>query len=368
MTATAGYLKSDNRFTSDTWLTSGQNLLEQAGIRGIPTAGREDFLGPPNVNLTGYQAGFSSPAFGVPGRLWSDVWNAKVSVTSVRGTHSLSAGYEYNDRSVYARHGSHSPRGSFDFNGQYTGDGFADFLLGLTSGTRRNYPLETFGLESSPYTGAFIQDFWKVRSDLTISLGLRFERWSEKKLVNGNGATFDPAIGKVIAAVDENGQVNLNGQPIAPFLAAATQGLWVPATEVGIPNSLYEADNRFGPRIGATWRPAGIEDFVVRGGYGTYYSGFTGNRSASSIVGLAVLDLGGPVLQQSAAAALGDGVAGESPELHPAVGRRGAGLEHRRGDDARVQRVGAEGAAVAVGADGVVRRHAREGSGVAESL
>jgi hypothetical protein len=286
LTATAGYLKSDNRFTSDTWLSGSQNLLEQAGIRGIPTAGREDFLGPPNVNLTGYQAGFSSPAFGVPGRLWSDVWNAKVSLTSVRGAHSLSAGYEYNDRSVYARHGSHSPRGTFDFNGQYTGDGFADFLLGLTSGTRRNYPLETFGLESSPYTGAFVQDFWKVRSDLTVSLGLRFERWSEKKLVNGNGATFDPAIGKVIAAVDENGQVNLSGQPISPFLAAATQGLWVPATEVGIPNSLYEADNRFGPRIGATWRPAGIEDFVVRGGYGTYYSGFTGNRSASSIVGL----------------------------------------------------------------------------------
>lgn len=286
VTATAGHLKSDNRFNSDTFLTSGQNLLEQAGVRGIPTAGREDFLGPPNLNLTGYQAGVSSPLFGVPGRLWSDVWNAKVSVTSVRGSHSLSAGYEYNDRSVYARHGSHSPRGSFDFNGQYTGDGFADFLLGLTSGTRRNYPLETFGLESSPYTGAFIQDFWKVRSDLTVSLGLRFERWSEKRLVNGNGATFDPAIGKVIAAVDEDGRVNLNGQPVAPFLAAATQGLWVPATEVGIPNSLYEADNRFGPRIGATWRPGGIEDFVVRGGYGTYYSGFTGNRSASSIVGL----------------------------------------------------------------------------------
>jgi hypothetical protein len=286
LTATAGYLKSDNRFTSDTWLTSGQNLLEQAGIRGIPSAGREDFLGPPNVNITGYQAGFSSPAFGVPGRLWSDVWNAKVSLTSVRGTHSLSAGYEYNDRSVYARHGSHSPRGTFDFNAQYTGDGFADYLLGLTSGTRRNYPLETFGLESSPYTGVFVQDFWKVRSDLTISLGLRFERWGEKKLVNGNGATFDPAIGKVIAAVDENGQVNLGGQPVAPFLAAATQGLWVPAPDVGIPNSLYEADNRFGPRIGATWRPQGIDDFVVRGGYGTYYSGFTGNRSASSIVGL----------------------------------------------------------------------------------
>jgi hypothetical protein len=35
-----------------------------------------------------------------------------------------------------------------------------------------------------------------------------------------------------------------------------------------------------------TWRPEVIEDFVVRGGYGIYYNSFTGNRSASSIVGL----------------------------------------------------------------------------------
>ena len=88
------------------------------------------------------------------GRLWSDVINAKASLTWLLAAHSLSTGYEFNNRSVYGRHGSHSPRGSFDFNGQYTGDGFADYLLGLTSGTRRNFPLETFGLDSSPYSGA----------------------------------------------------------------------------------------------------------------------------------------------------------------------------------------------------------------------
>lgn len=282
LTATAGILRSDNRFTSP--IVGTENLAEQAGIQGIATAGREDFVGPPNVGITGY-TGFNT-AFGVPGRLWSDVRNAKVSLTWVRRAHSLSSGYEWNDRSVYGRHGSHSPRGSFDFNGQYSGDGFADYLLGLTSGTRRNFPLETFGLKSSPYSAAFVQDFWKVRSDLTIGLGVRYERWHEKTLVNGNGATFDPATGMVIAGVDENGSVNLNGQPIAPFLARATQGLWVPASEVGVPGGLFKANGHFSPRIGATWRPPVINDFVVRGGFGTYYSSFTGNRSASSVVGL----------------------------------------------------------------------------------
>ena len=115
---------------------------------------------------------------------------------------------------------SHSPRGSFDFNAQYTGDGFADYLLGLTSGSRRNFPLETFGLDSSPYSGAFVQDFWKVRSNLTLGLGLRYEYWHSKSLRAGNGATFDPAVGKVIAGVDSDGKVNLTNQPVSPGVDA----------------------------------------------------------------------------------------------------------------------------------------------------
>jgi hypothetical protein len=282
LTVTAGYLKSDNRFTSP--VVGSENLVEQAGIRGIATAGREDFVGLPNVGITGY-TGFNT-AFGVNGRLWSDVMNAKASLTWLRDAHSLSTGYEYNNRSVYGRHGSHSPRGSFDFNGQYTGDGFADFLLGLTSGTRRNFPLETFGLDSSPYSGAFVQDFWKVRSNLTLGLGLRYEYWHSKELRAGNGATFDPRVGKVIAGVDSDGGVNLTQQPVAPFLAAATQGLWVRASEVDVPGGLFKASGRFSPRVGLTWRPEAIGDLVLRGGYGIYYNSFTGNRSASSIVGL----------------------------------------------------------------------------------
>jgi hypothetical protein len=282
LTVTGGYVKSDNRFTSP--VVGEQNLVEQAGIRGIGTAGREDFVGLPNVAITGY-TGFNT-AFGVNGRLWGDVTNAKVSLTWVRGAHSLSTGYEYNDRSVFGRHGSHSPRGSFDFNAQYTGDGFADFLLGLTSGSRRNFPLESFGLDRSPYSGMFVQDFWKLRSNLTIGLGLRYEYWHSKELRAGNGATFDPAIGKVIAGVDSDGRVNLTNQPVSPFLAAATEGLWVPANEVGIPAGLFEANGNFSPRVGLTWRPELLDDFVVRAGYGIYYNSFTGNRSASSIVGL----------------------------------------------------------------------------------
>ena len=88
LTATARYLRSDNRFTSP--VVGTENLVQEAGIQGIGTAGREDFIGLPNVGISGY-TGFNT-AFGVPGRLWSDVWNAKASLTWLLGGHSLSTG------------------------------------------------------------------------------------------------------------------------------------------------------------------------------------------------------------------------------------------------------------------------------------
>jgi outer membrane receptor protein involved in Fe transport len=282
VTLSGGFLKSDNHFTSPN--AGIDNLTEKAGIQGIPTKGREAFVGLPNVNIDGYQ-GFGTP-WGVPGRLWSSVRNFKGTANWIHGGHSFDFGYEYNDRSVYANHGSHSPRGSFDFNGQYTGNGFADYLLGLISGTRRNYPLMPFGLVHSPYSGLFAQDYWKITPNLTVSVGLRYEYWHAKELKNGNGSTFDPKLGKVIAGVDSNGNVNLTAQPVSPFLAKATAGLWIPATQAHIPNSLFDPNGHFSPRLGVTWRPIPSKQIVLRAGYGTYYNGFTGNRSASSIVGL----------------------------------------------------------------------------------
>ena len=361
LTATAGYLRSDNRFTSP--VVGTENLVQEAGIQGIGTAGREDFVGLPNVGISGY-TGFNT-AFGVPGRLWSDVWNAKASLTWLLGGHSLSTGYEFNTRSVYGRHGSHSPRGSFDFNGQYTGDGFADYLLGLTSGTRRNFPLETFGLDRSPYSGAYVQDFWKVRSNLTLGLGLRYEYWHEKTLRAGNGATFDPSIGKVIAGVDENGEVNLTNQPVSPFLAASSQG------PVG---ARHRSGRAGGPVQGqrapvAARRPhvASRDDQRLRGARRVRHLLQQLHRQPVGVVDRrpAVLDVGSAVVQSADTTGLGDRLADRSGAVHSAVRGRVTGVGHRCHEDIRVERLGAEGPALQLGGHRVVRRLATARSGLA---
>ncbi|MFN7926021.1 MAG: carboxypeptidase regulatory-like domain-containing protein [Bryobacteraceae bacterium] len=282
LTVTAGYTNSFNRFTSP--LVGLDNLTLKAGIRGFPTAGREGSTGLPTVGISGY-TGFNAP-WGNPGRLWMEAKNAKAALSIIRGKHTVNLGYELNDRTTFGQHASFATRGNFTFNSQYTGDGFADYVLGLTQSGGRNYPLQTFGMKHSPYSGLYVQDFWKITSNFTLNLGARIDYWHEKRAVRGNVGGFDPRIGKALAGVDKNGNVDLTAQPVARFVAKATEGLWVSATDAKVPAGLFVANGYFSPRVGVTWRPLGKNDLVVRGGYGIFpHNGFTGNVTASAIVG-----------------------------------------------------------------------------------
>jgi hypothetical protein len=278
-----GYTRSLADFDSSEVGADIGNLTERAGIRGFPTEGRSDHVGLPTVGVTGYSA-YRAP-WGGSGRLWFEAYNAKVNLNLVRGRHSMSLGAEYNTRSTYGNHGSCCARGNFSFNGQHTGDGFADYFLGLVQTARRNYPIQTFGMSDSPYTGIYFNDSWKVTNKLTVNLGLRHDHWYEKAAVRGNHGTFDLVSGLAVAGEDKNGNVDLTSQPVAASLAAFTEGLWAPASELGIPSGLFQPDSVFSPRLGIAYRPLGSSDLVIRGGYGIYPMQFVGNRTASAIVG-----------------------------------------------------------------------------------
>lgn len=153
--------------------------------------------------------------------------------------------------------------GNFLFTGSETGSDFADFLLGIPSQYNQSQLNPFYG--RNKYTGIFAQDTWRIRRDLTLTYGLRWDRiepWYEK---NNGISTFVP------------------GRQSAVF-PGAPEGILFPG-DPGVSNTIAPPGNHdFSPRIGLAWSPSASGDGIlsdilggtgktsVRAGFGTYYT------------------------------------------------------------------------------------------------
>jgi hypothetical protein len=128
--------------------------------------------------------------------------------------------------------------GNFLFTGSETGSDFADFLLGIPSQYNQSQLQPFYG--RNQYFGLYAQDSWRVRSNLTLNYGVRWDRiepWSEK---NNGISTFSP------------------GKQSAVF-PRAPAGILFPG-DPGIPRTLAPPGNLdFGPRVGLAYSPEARE-------------------------------------------------------------------------------------------------------------
>ena len=278
---TAGIVHSN--YTGNSPLVGKENLTQEAGIQGFATAFRADAIGLPAAAFTGY-TGFSWPAQ-VPSSFKREVINGRTGLNIIRGKHTLVLGGEYLDNRTGVHHASTNPRGAFTFNSQYTGNSFADYLLGLVQNAAANASLALFGVAHAPYSALYADETYRLHRNVTINAGVRWDYWWNKAFVRGVGTTFDFKTGKSVAGENSNGQVDLTAQPISSFFAASTKDLWIPASQAGMDPGLFQHSGYVSPRLGLAWRPFGQDTLVVRAGYGIFASSFYGNAAGSSVIG-----------------------------------------------------------------------------------
>jgi hypothetical protein len=182
-----------------------------------------------------------------------------------QGKHTWKVGGEFRYLQVNERNFA-NPNGGFTFDGTVTGVDVADFLLGATSTTNAPYTqaAEQFLDSRTRYGGAFAQDSWKVTSNLTLNLGLRWEVSMPWYDTQGKIQTFNP------------------GQQSTVFPLAPT-GLVFPG-DAGIPKTLAPTTyNNFGPRLGLAYSPGFTDGLLgaifggpgktsIRASYGLYYT------------------------------------------------------------------------------------------------
>jgi hypothetical protein len=180
------------------------------------------------------------------------VWQAGDAVTWTRGRHNLKFGGELVHNIVKTFYpGNNGELGLMDFDGRFTsntigsagsgtGDGGADFLLGLPYQIGRGVSTGVTWRQTNNVIGLYASDTWKVNEHLTVNLGLRYQAFTPWVETNDLQSNYNMATGAVELA-------NQNG---------ASRSLY---------NSFYGGRD-FEPRIGFAWTPLGNRT-VIRGAF-----------------------------------------------------------------------------------------------------
>ena len=206
----------------------GQQLIDQIGIQGLPS--RQGVKGVPNISISGLTR--------VTESLLNPVndghWQASDNLTWISGKHTWKFGGEF----VHWFINRYLPTdaglfGNFTFNGRFTGNAYADFLLGLPTSVVRLDPYPTQYNRFNDFA-AYAQDDWKITPKLTLSYGVRYEYNGPVTAKNDNLYSFDLATSSIVVPSEKSR---------ALFSSYFPSNLKVvTADSVGWPRSLRSAD------------------------------------------------------------------------------------------------------------------------------
>ncbi|MBI2687022.1 MAG: TonB-dependent receptor [Acidobacteria bacterium] len=218
-----------------------------------------------------------------------DIFQIFETFTKIQGKHTLKFGVDVRQYRESALSSGYT-NGFFTFGNNWTngpldnsptapiGQDMAAFLLGMpTSG---QYDLNAWRQNKNIYYSVFLQDDFRVRSNLTLNLGLRLEGETPtteryNRTLNG----FDQSAASPIAA---RAMAAYAANPIAEVPPSAFKVNGGPTFAGTGGNGIYKTPKaNFSPRFGFAWTPGFVSKTVIRGGAGIFYFpyGITGNQA-----------------------------------------------------------------------------------------
>jgi len=204
-------------------------------------------------------------------------------VTWTRGKHTVQFGFrgrkeQNNVAELQQAQGSHEWDSAYTTNwspsafgpAPDTGSGFSELLLGTPDYLSDQYNRGYFYFRQTEI-GMYVSDKIKVSPRLTLSLGLRWDRWTP--YTEAQNRLVEPYNPEQTFEVITPGSVNINslGTPPAVLTTWSNLGLkYATASSVGYPSDLFRSINHdFAPRLGLAYQIN--RNTVIRGSYGVYY-------------------------------------------------------------------------------------------------
>jgi outer membrane receptor protein involved in Fe transport len=284
--------KQQNANPSDVWTVNSRtvnqfwlNYTRQNGgrdpVSGDPTKKTlADFgsdlgvVGAPslsNISVGGVEGFTLAQAITGP-KAGANVYGARDVLSTTRGKHSLYFGGEAGLEKDFQLT-SLNNYGTFTFsttNGTSsarTTNGLSDFLAGIPAGMGQDTGLYA---NANWYSyGIFAQDDWRIRPNLTLNLGLRYD-WqqapTDPQHMNSN---FTPGVQSHAFDVSIVGKT---GPQLAPL------GMLFPG-DPGVPiGGVNTPLNHVSPRAGFAYDPYGTGKTVFHGAAGLFFGGISGNQ------------------------------------------------------------------------------------------
>jgi hypothetical protein len=233
-----------SRISSQNLYAFNQNITGTLGITGVSTNPFD--WGLPNLGFTN----FGSLNDTNPQLLRNQTWTFSDNMIYNHGKHTWRWGGDFRRIQTNTETDSNA-RGTFTFTGINSGYDFSDFLLGLPQLTSVQFGDNNYHFRGNSWD-VFAQDEWRLRGNLTLNLGVRYEYISPFSETNDHIVNLDLPVGFTSPPV-----------PVLVGQSGPYNG--------SFPVTLVRPDrNNFAPRLGLAWKP--LRNTVVRAGYGINYN------------------------------------------------------------------------------------------------